>query len=149
MYTYNKNRAISIDRLESLIFTAIEAKEEERVLAMDRWVTYHTCGFAACLIGYQVLSKRLDSFPQAFDSKLEAGESVSITCDAMSIELEDCLGYNLAASIYESKNRASYAGDSGLFSEEEIDSFGHLSDDTDLDLAIEYMEAVIVKIKMK
>jgi hypothetical protein len=138
----------SVEMLEALILTATEAKEQEKNLNMGRWVTIHTCGKAACLVGYQALSKRLSLFAHAtMTSNGPRGNDVHEISSELATDVEDCLGYELANSIYEANDRREFAENSELFSAKELDSFDHLGEDTNLEAAIDYMQAIVVKIK--
>jgi len=138
----------SVEMLEALILTATEAKEQEKELQMKRWVTVHTCGKAACLVGYQTLSDRLSLFARATrSSNGPEGKDVDEVSANLATDMEDCLGWELANSIYEAQGRREYAENSEFFSARELDYYDHLGDDTNLDSAIEYMKAIALKIK--
>jgi hypothetical protein len=94
----------------------------------------HFCGTAACILGYQAIVEHPE---QTNSSKLERLASKNAS------KLIDCLGEELARSIYEThaKIRNSFAYDAGIQTHE-LDHL--LRNDTTPQEAIEYMEFVIL-----
>jgi hypothetical protein len=140
-----KQPETAIRQLEALIVTATNAKLSESILDMTAWKTIHECGYAACLIGYQSLSKNLKEFPCADASDYTTTRDM---CETITDDLDASLGYALSRSIWEGGDREGYAECSGMFSIEEISTFSHLrKGSTSFDSAIYYMSAIIAKIK--
>ena len=137
-----------IAQLEALIATLTEVKEdqERNILNMEEWVEVHTCGTAACICGYQALSGNLQEFDGGhFDLECLGSEIISLS-------LSSTLGEQLAESIWSASPTRRYSSilDLGVFSQEEFLRFGHVRDvTTTFEAAIEYMNAIIIKIKQQ
>ena len=141
-----------IAQLEALIATLTEVKkdQERNILKMEDWVEVHTCGTAACICGYQALSGDLKEFDgEHFDLE---GIGYQRLAEIVSDSLSSTLGEQLSESIWSSSptRRFSSILDLGVFSQEESLRFGHVMDvTTTFEAAIEYMNAVIIKIRQQ
>jgi hypothetical protein len=139
---------------EALAATLTSAKKkEENTLYMYTWAEQHTCGTAACICGYQALSKDLALFRYA--SKLYCLDTIDYVNVSENISLDldtackDLFGNDyLASSIYlsEDKLRRVFALKSKVSDEETLNTFKHLTSEyPTLDDAIEYIKFVIEK----
>jgi len=136
---------LAIRQLEALIVTANRAKLSENILDMSSWKTRHECGYAACLIGYQAMSKNFKEFSNAGSLRNATVRKLS---EAITDDLDESLGWYVSRSVWEFHKRIRYVEASGMFTTSEISSFSHLQKGSaSFDSAIYYMSAIIAKIK--
>ena len=147
---------------EALVKTLTKAKADENArLNMLTWVINpHSCGTAACVCGYQVLSSDLSLFERAMECDAYSGNddydydyddiSEAIAYD-LRISCKELFGDNyLARSIFmaSARNRFCSALEAQVAGRETLETFNHLTTrKPTLDDAIEYIEFVIEKCK--
>ena len=143
-----------IAQLEALIATLTEAKkdQERNELNMEDWVEVHTCGTAACICGYQAISGNLEEFDKAKTRReffiTEDKRHLERIAGIMADDLDNSLGSSLSQSVWDDSERFDHALCTRLDFGVPLASFTHLWNGSgSFEGAIEYMNAVIIKIK--
>ena len=153
----NQDKQVFLNQLDALILTMTQVVKTKGSVIMGKWITKlvscgtgggmyseetkenstdkveHFCGTVACVCGHQVVSNRLDAFPEAAKSAYEYKEHTAIVSAAVAYELKEASAYflgspALAKSIIHcfEESRLVAAMKTEVFSKEELRSFNHL-----------------------
>ena len=139
---------------EALRALKIAQKDKASMLDMQDFIVRgeeHPCGTAACVIGYTMIhqDKENTAFPIDTDSGNAFVEAWGRAARMLEWMSRNVYFNEILISIYmdTSFSRHESAESSGLFTDEELESFKHLHEDnSSIEDAIIYLEAILSKL---